>query len=211
MKTPCDGMDGWSPQQLLHLVLEKRLILLHRISSLISLALGWTWQGGKSRKSKRSRQSDGSSKGELSSTAASECSDSRMIDSSFSTSSLSLDSSLCSSLSSSSRSYDYGQNQKPSQSISLEPSQKKRSLKEKRSWSGYGLFALCITILVVVLWGKICAILCTSTWLYVTSQRSIAYTPENNVCDPTDSAEYKKRIVLGGFLDRNRSQFVACP
>lgn len=148
---------------------------------------------------------------------ASECSDStngsgRRTDSSVSTSSLSLDSSRWSSLTSSSRSYNYSQ--KPSRSSSFVLSQRRRSLiKEQQTRPGHhGLCVLFIALLVVVLWGKICAIICTSTWLYIMSHGSIARPPSlDNRCENTDSAEYRKRVVLGGFLDRKRSRSVNSP
>ncbi|XP_031404118.1 uncharacterized protein LOC116213373 [Punica granatum] len=165
----------------------------------------------KSTKSKHSKDSDPSSKGKLSSTSESEYSDSmddgsrRTTGSSALTSSLSLDSSRYSNISSSSRSFD--SSQRPSQSSSFISSRRQCSFKEQRSRSDNGLYVLLfITLLVVVFWGKLCAIICTSTMLYITAHRSIACLAPNNVSDATDSAEYKKRIVLGGFLDRKRSR-----
>ncbi|PKI65654.1 hypothetical protein CRG98_013949 [Punica granatum] len=165
----------------------------------------------KSTKSKHSKDSDPSSKGKLSSTSESEYSDSmddgsgRTTGSSALTTSLSLDSSRYSNISSSSRSFD--SSQRPSQSSSFISSRRQCSFKEQRSRSDNGLYVLLfITLLVVVFWGKLCAIICTSTMLYITAHRSIACLAPNNVSDATDSAEYKKRIVLGGFLDRKRSR-----
>ncbi|KAK4752470.1 hypothetical protein SAY87_021268 [Trapa incisa] len=131
-------------------------------------------------------------------------------------SSLSLDSSRCSSLSSSSRSYD--SSQKLSRTSSFASGKrpcgdaKEQGLQQAHD----GLCLLFAALLVVVMWGKACAIICASTLLYVMSYRKItAAHPRvsGGVCDldQMDTAEYKKRVILGGFLDRKRSRGVGCP
>ncbi|KAI6687370.1 hypothetical protein NL676_024198 [Syzygium grande] len=70
---------------------------------------------------------------------------------------------------------------------------------------------LLLTLLVLVLWGKVCAIVCTSTWLFLVPRWSIincTKSPLENCDDSSyvDSAEYKKKIILEGLLQRKRSR-----
>lgn len=70
---------------------------------------------------------------------------------------------------------------------------------------------LLLTLLVLVLWGKVCAIVCTSTWLFLVPRWSIincTKSPLENCEDSSyvDSAEYKKKIILEGLLQRKRSR-----
>lgn len=69
---------------------------------------------------------------------------------------------------------------------------------------------LLLTLLVLVLWGKVCAIVCTSTWLLFVPRWSIAKRPKSTSesgddSSDVDSAEYKKKIILQGLLQRKRS------
>lgn len=71
--------------------------------------------------------------------------------------------------------------------------------------SNVGVVILTVTLIVMLICGKVCAILCTAAWLY--------YIPRlrSNVVDVRakddevnfDSQEYKDRVVLQGLLQRN--------
>lgn len=70
---------------------------------------------------------------------------------------------------------------------------------------------LLLTLLVLVLWGKVCAIVCTSTWLLFVPRWSIVKRPKSSLesgddSSDVDSAEYKKKIILQGLLQRKRSR-----
>ncbi|KAJ4843007.1 hypothetical protein Tsubulata_005385 [Turnera subulata] len=73
--------------------------------------------------------------------------------------------------------------------------------------SNIGLCLLLISLLVLVFWGKLCSILCTSVWLFlvprlhIKKHSSLQYAAG---CGEIDSEEYKKRIIMGGLLERNR-------
>ena len=60
------------------------------------------------------------------------------------------------------------------------------------------------SLLVLVLYGKFCAILCTSIGFFVVSPRRRWARNEGCVCEETefDSVQYKKKIIMEGMLDR---------
>ena len=75
-----------------------------------------------------------------------------------------------------------------------------------------GMSVVMVTLVIMLLWGRLCAILCTSAWLYFVPRLSSA------VVDPTidglgagsgsrgldlGSEECKKKVVFEGFLERN--------
>ncbi|KAL8107593.1 hypothetical protein AgCh_024127 [Apium graveolens] len=76
-----------------------------------------------------------------------------------------------------------------------------------------GLSFIALSLLVLIVWGKVCAILCTSTWLLLMSARfkERGIVKKSSKCDDqlpgenVDSGEYKKRVIMEGLLDRNRS------
>ncbi|KAJ4729925.1 Transmembrane protein [Melia azedarach] len=70
-------------------------------------------------------------------------------------------------------------------------------------------FNCCISLLlmslaVTILWGRICAILFTSIWLYFTPQQRTC-RPENlkRSVSKKEYRVYKKRIIMEGLLERN--------
>lgn len=70
-----------------------------------------------------------------------------------------------------------------------------------------GMSILMVTLLIMLFWGKVCAIVCTCAWLYFLPR----FRPENEVIITRkvagdvdrNSEEYKKKVVLEGFLERN--------
>lgn len=75
--------------------------------------------------------------------------------------------------------------------------------------SNVGLSLLVISLLILIFWGKICAIFCTSTWLFLIPQWSAKPRRSEKVGDLSPdvySDLYKKKVVLEGFLERNRSR-----
>ncbi|TKY69094.1 hypothetical protein E2542_SST05358 [Spatholobus suberectus] len=87
--------------------------------------------------------------------------------------------------------------------------------KAKNARSSYdpvvGMSVLVVTLVIMIFWGRLCAILCTSVWLYCTP-RFRKSAAENDDEDPQttksndvdlDSEEYKKRVIMEGLLERN--------
>ncbi|KAK3040287.1 hypothetical protein RJ639_028202 [Escallonia herrerae] len=74
--------------------------------------------------------------------------------------------------------------------------------------SSTGLCLLVVCLLVLIFWGKICAIICTSTWLFFAPRRLNRVDRLEIVVDSPDidSGEYKKRVIMEGLLERNRSR-----
>ncbi|KAI3457525.1 hypothetical protein Pfo_014188 [Paulownia fortunei] len=67
-----------------------------------------------------------------------------------------------------------------------------------------GMIVLLVCLVALVFWGKVFAIVtCTSGWLFLAPSRGFqgAGSRVNNV---VDSAEYKKRVIMEGLLERNR-------
>ncbi|KAK4373465.1 hypothetical protein RND71_008849 [Anisodus tanguticus] len=78
-----------------------------------------------------------------------------------------------------------------------------------------GMSILMVTLLIMLFWGKACAIISTCAWFYFLPR----FRPENEatvagkigrVADGVDmnSEEYKKKVVLEGFLERNHKNGV---
>lgn len=76
-----------------------------------------------------------------------------------------------------------------------------------------GAVIIMVTLVVMIIWGKIWAILCTAAWFYfiprfrakLDESYAIKFkNGESNRVD-LDSWEYKKKVVLQGLLDRNQT------
>ncbi|XP_039035032.1 uncharacterized protein At5g23160-like [Hibiscus syriacus] len=70
-----------------------------------------------------------------------------------------------------------------------------------------GLSIIMVILVMMLLWGRLCAILCASAWFYFYYRTAVK---DNDIKIITDadasdlnSEEYKKRIVLEGLLERN--------
>ncbi|KAA8526882.1 hypothetical protein F0562_008889 [Nyssa sinensis] len=74
--------------------------------------------------------------------------------------------------------------------------------------SNVGLCLLLICLFVLIFWGRLCAIICTSTWLFVAPNRSNRVVSAEKGVDwsEVDSEEHKKRVIMEGLLERNRSR-----
>lgn len=78
----------------------------------------------------------------------------------------------------------------------------------KGQTSTIGLCLVLVSLMVLVLWGKVCAILCTSTWLFLVPRCSKARNNSSQKIldyEGIDSKEYKKMIIMEGLLERNRN------
>ncbi|KAK1439566.1 hypothetical protein QVD17_05386 [Tagetes erecta] len=67
-----------------------------------------------------------------------------------------------------------------------------------------------LSFIVLVTYGRIYSILCTSIWLYLLPTRRVKQvklvTNTVRVLDDTESEQYKKRVIMAGLLDRTRNQ-----
>ncbi|KHN29576.1 Hypothetical protein glysoja_005300 [Glycine soja] len=75
-----------------------------------------------------------------------------------------------------------------------------------------GMSVLVVTLVIMLFWGRLCAILCTSAWLYCTPRfrKSGGYVNDDEDLQTTkskevdlDSEEYKKKVIMEGLLGRN--------
>ncbi|GFZ04869.1 hypothetical protein Acr_17g0004410 [Actinidia rufa] len=102
-----------------------------------------------------------------------------------------------------------------------ESKQVDRAISIERERGGYsshvGLCLLLVSLLVLILWGKVCAIFCTSTCFFlvprcigkVGSAVNGGNSTVNGVASPemdSESEAYKKRVIMEGLLQRNRSR-----
>ncbi|WVZ22176.1 hypothetical protein V8G54_000720 [Vigna mungo] len=83
--------------------------------------------------------------------------------------------------------------------------------KKARNDGVFGMSVVVVTLVIMIFWGRLCAILCTSVWLYcaprwgkiggVNDDGNPKTTPSNEV--DLDSEEYKKKVIMEGLLGRN--------
>ena len=66
-----------------------------------------------------------------------------------------------------------------------------------------GLSIIMVTLLIMLLWGRFCAILCTSAWCYFVPCFKKRNLNSQYQYYRYDSEEYKKKVILEGFLERN--------
>ena len=71
-----------------------------------------------------------------------------------------------------------------------------------------GTSIIIMTLVLLLVWGKLCAILCTSAWFYFVPRLRISEDSVSNGLISAesfyDSEEYKKKVVMDGFLERSR-------
>ncbi|KAF8414014.1 hypothetical protein HHK36_002012 [Tetracentron sinense] len=96
--------------------------------------------------------------------------------------------------------------QKQSKKNLQDPQRKTKGTVTRCFSSSAGLYLLLISLSIMIFWGRICAIFCTSAWLYfVYRWNSGDGPPENGNKSPEmDSREYKKKVIMEGLLERNR-------
>ncbi|XP_022717966.1 uncharacterized protein LOC111276488 [Durio zibethinus] len=75
-----------------------------------------------------------------------------------------------------------------------------------------GICLFLISLLVLVIWGKVCAIFCTSTWLFFACRWSkFKPVPSENITvdhhfPEIDTELHKKKVIMEGLLERNHTQ-----
>ncbi|XP_030960162.1 uncharacterized protein LOC115981882 [Quercus lobata] len=80
---------------------------------------------------------------------------------------------------------------------------KKKKKKQQFDPVLVGLSIIMVTLLIMLLWGRFCAILCTSAWCYFVPCFKKRNLNSQYQYYRYDSEEYKKKVILGGFLERN--------
>lgn len=107
-----------------------------------------------------------------------------------------------------------------SQSAASSPKKRNKRDQSSRGQSKYdpivGMSIIMVTLIIMLIWGRLCAILCTSACFYFIPRLSAASQSQNgnerstehsflNSGDPesVDSKQYKKRVVLEGLLQRS--------
>lgn len=94
-------------------------------------------------------------------------------------------------------------------SLSMQPQTTLKEENARRYDPVVGMSAVLVTLLVMILWGRLCAILCTSAWFYFI--RRFRMATENDIKNTSaystnldfDSKVYKKKVILEGLLERN--------
>ncbi|XVF01782.1 hypothetical protein REPUB_Repub04eG0118900 [Reevesia pubescens] len=74
-----------------------------------------------------------------------------------------------------------------------------------------GMSIIMVTLIIMLLWGRLCAIFCTSAWFYfcprfrtsINNNESMDKSTANSNDLDLNSEEYKKKVVLEGLLERN--------
>lgn len=94
--------------------------------------------------------------------------------------------------------------------------------KKRKHWDGVlsrdldpvlGISVVMVALIITVLWGRLCAVLCTCAWLYlIPLLRPMGRLDGGEGADPEPDPnwsdlsyeEHKKKVVLEGLLERNR-------
>ncbi|KAK9115553.1 hypothetical protein Sjap_014500 [Stephania japonica] len=81
-----------------------------------------------------------------------------------------------------------------------------------------GLSVVLLVLVIMLLWGKVCAILCASAWFYFIPclRRILNFSDNHQICEENlnqssggidlSSNEYKKKVILEGLLQRSKRQ-----
>ncbi|KAG9441931.1 hypothetical protein H6P81_017785 [Aristolochia fimbriata] len=78
-----------------------------------------------------------------------------------------------------------------------------------------GMSVLIVALVVLLLWGRLCAVFCTAAWFYfVPRLRKETRPPESRAGSGSsspdkDSVEYKKKVVMEGLLERSHRSAAA--
>ncbi|OIW01875.1 hypothetical protein TanjilG_31057 [Lupinus angustifolius] len=74
-----------------------------------------------------------------------------------------------------------------------------------------GISIVMVTMVMMIFWGRLCAIVCTSAWLYFISRSRLNVTKNDdnkklndNLDLDVDSELYKKKVIMEGLLNRTR-------
>ncbi|KAI8012773.1 hypothetical protein LOK49_LG06G00642 [Camellia lanceoleosa] len=95
------------------------------------------------------------------------------------------------------------------QASPVESKQVDRSISTKKVVENYSsnmvMLLLLLCLLVLILWGKVCAIVCTSTCFFLVPNnvKRVGSTIKNVQSSEIESEEHKKRVVMQGLLERN--------
>ncbi|XP_065853455.1 uncharacterized protein At5g23160-like [Euphorbia lathyris] len=74
-----------------------------------------------------------------------------------------------------------------------------------------GMSIIMVTLVIILIWGRVCAIICTCTWLYFVPRlrqygeaqtQLVNLKPGQTLQLDFSSNKYKKRVVFEGFLER---------
>ncbi|XWS54340.1 hypothetical protein CRYUN_Cryun10bG0081600 [Craigia yunnanensis] len=92
--------------------------------------------------------------------------------------------------------------------INLKKDQRKNNEVVEKYDPAMGMSIIMVTLIIMLLWGRLCAILCTSAWFYFCPRfRTTIYDNDSTTANSNDldlnSEEYKKKVVLEGLLQRN--------
>ncbi|KAG2717165.1 hypothetical protein I3760_03G160600 [Carya illinoinensis] len=83
----------------------------------------------------------------------------------------------------------------------------KKPEKVKMCCSGVhsGICLLVLSLMITILWGRLCAIVFTSIWVYSVPRRHVGFGREERVIKlpKIETRENKKKVIIEGLLERN--------
>lgn len=94
-------------------------------------------------------------------------------------------------------------------------SKTKKIPKNRSNSSMNGLLLLLISLFMLVFWGRVCAIICTSTWIYFgpsfrqnkeQEEVEAEITRKAEEVQEMGSRQYKKKVIMEGLLERTHSR-----
>lgn len=93
----------------------------------------------------------------------------------------------------------------------MKPSREKGGSRVEKFDPVIGISVIVLTLVIMLVWGRLCAILCTSAWCYFLPRLRDAAAlakrkrsgSDGSVCAPDlNSESYKRKVVMDGFLGR---------
>ncbi|KAF8115660.1 hypothetical protein N665_0025s0120 [Sinapis alba] len=95
--------------------------------------------------------------------------------------------------------------------LDMKPSREKTGSRVEKFDPVIGISVIVLTLVIMLLWGRLCAILCTSAWCYflprirdaaALAKRKRSGSDGSEYVPDLNSESYKRKVVMDGFLGR---------
>ena len=93
----------------------------------------------------------------------------------------------------------------------MKPSREKNGSRVEKFDPVIGISVIVLTLVIMLVWGRLCAILCTSAWCYflprlrdaaALAKRKRSGSDGSSCLPDLNSESYKRKVVMDGFLGR---------
>ncbi|CAF1788779.1 hypothetical protein Bca4012_046682 [Brassica carinata] len=95
--------------------------------------------------------------------------------------------------------------------LDMKPSREKNGSRVEKFDPVIGISVIVLTLVIMLVWGRLCAILCTSAWCYflprlrdaaALAKRKRSGSDGSSCLPDLNSESYKRKVVMDGFLGR---------